>query len=541
MLTLNPFLTALTAGLVVATVGLLGYSIRTAVLCGLLFGLGTIAWPYATTFLRDTLAMAMVSVVLFGWALCRHGGRSLRLMGAGLIALGVVGGVLAKNTVVALGVGVGLALLLQELASLRRRRPTGKAILAMPVIVLLAGAFLAVQSGSGYLARYSLDYYRFLISHFMGGLNAGLVPAVLGPFVSPAKSVFFFSPPMLLGVAGALVGGPRSWRLRVPTIFGVLSLALAQALFYRDLWAGTVGWGLRYMLPAVPLFVMMSAPVVERLVEGGGWRRAAVYGLLGLGAVVQISATLVNWSYGYQALILRGLDPFLPTAAWDLRFLAIPAQVGGLLNPSAWDNVWLRISRQYPLLALAVPLAAACLAILLSAWLWRDTKSDNPSGRAWRTAGVAAALLLPLLPTAWVLRDDPAFGGDQPEFQAALQVIEDEVHSADLVVLDSYGTPLWSFLMNQWALPNRWYSLPFEIPNPEENCRGRVCPPSQVTVDLLASLVPSRGRLWYMASSESPDFGLHREEAWLETHAALEGAWDFPGPPTVVLRLYSSP
>jgi len=76
LLTLNLYLTALTGAVVFLTVVALGLGRRVGIWCALLFGLATMAWPYSSTFLRDSLAMTLTAIVFLGWAL-----RSLR--GAG--------------------------------------------------------------------------------------------------------------------------------------------------------------------------------------------------------------------------------------------------------------------------------------------------------------------------------------------------------------------------------------------------------------------------------------------------------------------------
>ena len=99
-----------------------------------------------------------------------------------------------------------------------------------------------------------------------------------------------------------------------------------QALFYREVWAGTFGWGLRYMLPALPLMAVLSAPIVEKALIGtkspAPWRSVVL--LVGVGIIIQASAVLVPWVKPYLAWQAAGLDPFQPQAAWDATFLAIP-------------------------------------------------------------------------------------------------------------------------------------------------------------------------------------------------------------------------
>ena len=70
---LNGFATATTAVLLLALVVLLGYSVGAAVCVALGFGLGTLAWPYATyDFSEPTAALFLVAGTTAIYAARRH-------------------------------------------------------------------------------------------------------------------------------------------------------------------------------------------------------------------------------------------------------------------------------------------------------------------------------------------------------------------------------------------------------------------------------------------------------------------------------------
>jgi len=68
-LTMNIYITALTGVVVFLTLCVQDYERKTAICCALLFGLGTMAGPFAKRYYRDTLAMLMVAIAFLGWAL----------------------------------------------------------------------------------------------------------------------------------------------------------------------------------------------------------------------------------------------------------------------------------------------------------------------------------------------------------------------------------------------------------------------------------------------------------------------------------------
>ena len=63
---LNAVVTALTGVLLARAVLVLYYSLRAAVLTGVIFGLGTIAWPYATHFFGEPVSALAIFGLLHG-------------------------------------------------------------------------------------------------------------------------------------------------------------------------------------------------------------------------------------------------------------------------------------------------------------------------------------------------------------------------------------------------------------------------------------------------------------------------------------------
>ena len=263
-LSLNLYLTALTGFVIFLTIHRLGFSDQTAGLGALLFGLGSMAWPYTGTFIRDTLAMFMGAVALLGWVrLVQPKSGESGLATAVLLGTGLLGGILAKNTMATLLVCfIVSGMILSGFIRVNGQfpRPQVKWFVVAAVAIALLAAFIP---GRGALARFGLEYYGFLIGYFWSQLTHGALISAAGPFFSPARSLFLFSPPLLL-----LAGLP--WcRARVhlsvalPGALFVVGLAAAQALFYAAAWAGTFGWGLRFMLPALPALALLTAPVIE--------------------------------------------------------------------------------------------------------------------------------------------------------------------------------------------------------------------------------------------------------------------------------------
>jgi hypothetical protein len=525
-LTLNLYVTAATAFVIYFTILCLGFGRASAWLTALAFGLGSMAWPYATTYFRDSLAMLMGSVAFLGWALLEGAANSShKTAGAGLTLAGALGGMLAKSTMAVLPVAFligAVALLL-----IRRGKANGRRwrVWAALVGVVVLAVALALLPASGPLARYSLPYYAFMARHFWGSLLGGAWVYALGPFVSPARSLFLFSPPLLM--LGLLPWARRrlAWSVALPMTIFVAGLALAQALFYRADWAGGFGWGLRFMLPALPSLFVLMAPVIETGLSNRKRITLGLFsGLLAVSALVQLSGAAVPWRAMFLEWQARGLAPYTAQAAWQVRFLVLPGQVSHLLQAANWDLAWMRVLRQGGVAGLAVP-AVSLLTLALAALGRRGPRPGGRPARIWLAAALLAATLSPIVMTQTVLRGDPALAGDRPAYRAWLAWSHTNLVPSDSVVVDGYASPLWTYMTNAWNLPVRWYTLSFRAPQ-----SGRVGPANQGDLDVLRVAGEQSERVWLVVSLDEPPDptsaaadrpGLGRPVAVIDGHPAV--------------------
>ena len=528
MMTLGVYVTALCALVIFFTITAGGFDSSAAALVTLLFGLGTMAWPYATTFFRDSLAMLLVAVALLGWVRLHRPDGRLQGWNLGLIALGLFGGMLAKSTAAAIVPAFGITWLIQGVIRLRSR-PIPRGTFAVLAVVAAAVAIIILLPSRGVWARYTLGYYEFLAGHFARGVNIATIGQVLGPFFSPAKSVFLFSPPLLLAVGSFATRRRWPWTVWGPVIGIALGLALGQALFYRQEWAGYFGWGPKFMLPALPGFALLAAPAVAACLQTTRrLRRAIPWAFLGVGAVVQLAGSWVPWRSAYDAWQAAGLNPYTLASAWSPRFLIIPGQVGRLLSPGRWSLAWTRLLPVSPgeacgLLVFGLGLAAA------GVWLiFRLLNGSGVSGKSLTAACLFVGLVAisPIVPTQWLVKDDPALGMDQPEFAMWLNWADGHVGSQDTVVVDSYASPLWAFMCNTWRLGTPWYSLPFRAPG--------VAPPAELDAAAQAVLseATSPGHVLWLVRVGEPE-NMQQAPAWLAGLPDAEPAAAFQGQLTV--------
>ncbi|MFV2044200.1 MAG: hypothetical protein ACC700_13335 [Anaerolineales bacterium] len=539
--TLNLYVTALTGLVVFYTVLQLGFRRNTAILSALSFGLATMAWPYAKTFYRDPLAALMVAIAFLGWVMLASQHSSKRRLAVLLMIVGVVGGMLTKHTatvfVPALALSSALLFLRGSVSVPLGRRAAVVCLLTLGAALLL---ILALPD-QGSFARYSMTYLNWIANRFAGNIRPALIAAFLGPFISPAKSIFIFAPVLILAPVAVVRFRKARSLLLLPAILTVILLPLAQALFHAEQWAGTLTWGLRFMLPAIPLMIVMSAALIDKLLYSHSIGGRLVLGvLLASSILIQLSGSIVSWYRPYPVWLERGLDPYLLGAEWDLRFSAVAVHLAELLNPASWDLAWLRIlpivKASFIFPAAIVAFVSACAIILVR--FSRDTASSRYGLRAALIVSAMAAVV-PIFPGLVQFREDPSAGGNRPEFSAAYRLLSEQVKVGDLVTIDAYGTPIWHFMMNNWTREVPWYSLPFEIPGSSEISESGGGLPSPTVLGLFGKMGTEFTRLWYVSTTDAPDSGLRREVSWLDNELELQARSVFKGQSAVEVSLYA--
>jgi hypothetical protein len=132
------------------------------------------------------------------------------------------------------------------------------------------------------------------------GVRENVAFGLWGMFLSPGKSVFLYSPPLLV----ALIGLPRALR-RWPQFLPAALLTVAPpVLVYARMifWSGDYAWGPRYLVFAVPVMLVPACLVVDDLLSAArSSKRLLAAGLLGTllvaGGCVQYLGNAFYWDH----------------------------------------------------------------------------------------------------------------------------------------------------------------------------------------------------------------------------------------------------
>jgi hypothetical protein len=263
-----------------------GASERAAFWLALLLGTCTILLIYARAPFSEAL-----QTLAFTWVADRCLALDEQLDGRRALGLGAALGLLVNTKLV-----YGLILPVPAIYFLiRYRRQAARlaacfALAALPFTALLAAALAHNVLKTGAL----LDSgYRIPEGVFSGDAYAGL----WGFFFSTGKSIFLYSPPLLLAPA-AWVAYARARRARAVLLGALAGVVILTDAKFRY-WHADYCWGPRLLVPLVPTLMLPLAPWIEGALRRG--RRAAralgVGALVGAGLWVQLLGGAFYWDH----------------------------------------------------------------------------------------------------------------------------------------------------------------------------------------------------------------------------------------------------
>lgn len=288
---LDPTLTALSVAVLVRFATDLGASGAAAVTLALTFGLATIAWPYSKWLWSEPAAALALLLALF-WtsqAIRRPGLRAPLLAG---LAFAVAVGTKLPTLVALPGFLGALLLPLREGAQPGWRGGLTRLAAFAAFPVALATALVAWnRSRFGHALETGYQALGAGASAFDWGSGEG----ILGLLLSSGKSVFLYSPPLVLGIAGLRRFSIRAPRESLLVLWLVASHVIIYGSFAR--WHGDACWGPRYL---VPITAPLLLPAISLLDLPSGRRRRALRAALALlviaGVTVQMAGLLMNYA-----------------------------------------------------------------------------------------------------------------------------------------------------------------------------------------------------------------------------------------------------
>jgi hypothetical protein len=301
-----------------ALVRRLGYRPGTALIMGGVYGLATLAMPYARTlFGEPTVALALLATLYGLWR--STGTRSVEWALAAGAALGLAICARAINAPL-----IALFALYLWLSSRDRR------LLA----IFLTTSLVCGLGGYAWYNTYRFGSPVATGYQFSLGENFSTPPWIgfYGLLFSPFRGLFWFSPILL----AAPFGIGRSWaRHRWETLVALCLSGFYILLFSAWwMWWGGFAWGPRFLLPVVPFILLLTAPLWE--LPRARW---VLWGLALISLSVQILAVSADFSLTETVLENTFGHPERSAAMVDPRWSPILLQARHLAQ-GFWDIAW---------------------------------------------------------------------------------------------------------------------------------------------------------------------------------------------------------
>lgn len=486
-------LIATTNGLIVFLAVQLGFSIRTGVVGGLLFGLSTMAWVYSKYYYRESLLVFLFVLSwvcfenIFSTETLTRKPKMLPVALAGLLILCILTKVMAISFIFAFFV-----LALAKVLTGRLRNKNIAPIFVTGILGILGIIiFLSFQKSTdeNIFYRYTGSFINDAWVRYKGMSYDHLWEAFLAPLFSPWKGIFIYSLPCLLAFFSLFEKKKPKYRdlfiLPGVTTTGFL---IIQGLAYNDMW-WTSNWSSRFLLPTIPLFIIAALPWIEATLQFRNKYRIFFLSTIAiLGSLIQLSAVLFH-SVTYDHLLLTQFQNEFPDRViWSIYEMPLWAQwklVGSQTQPA------LLLWRVFPINS-TLSVMFIVLGLSLLGWLFFLLKKEITVHVFslkifFGLVGITSLFFLFIN----ISSQDPFYYS--PRFQDLKTIcsrIRSGVKSSDVLIVKPYRGDAWFYFMNNDCTLNEWYSLPFSIDI------DRVPAARDLTVRLFDEVLVYSNRVW---------------------------------------------
>lgn len=429
---LNCLVASLIAGMIYLLLRALEFSDIVAVFVAISAGLGTNLWAYSQTLFREPLTAFFILAALLVLQWGRRSGVGPRLFSLCLAAVALF---LAYETKFSAGFAIP-AMVVFSLpdASFGRARVWRAAKLALAVIPLLVLGLLML-----------IDPLPPPLINLFAGFGHPLDylgEALRAYIISPGASIWATSPLTLMAIPGAIMLWRRGqWRLVAAISLFTAGYALGHALLTGPHWSGGLSWPPRFMLPLLPLLMVVTAPIVEKMLAHGGRRLTAIWALLLCYGIwiqfvgVSLSLNRYGESLPPESNGFAEWEPAL-TQPHYFRWVVLP----GRWRDLGFEFLWARA--QTPAWALSFALLAALTALAL-------LKVLRHPGQRWRHLSPLLAILVPpliLLNLESAYDKDPQTQSSQAALHEALDFLAANTRADDVLLLP--GDDYQNFILN---------------------------------------------------------------------------------------------
>lgn len=503
----------------------MGISIASGITGAMLYGLGTMAWPYTKTFLREPL----VGVLLLGSWLAYLAFKKRRgyVRGFWGIVLLVLLNVLVFVKV--FYITACFAYLIMFAMDFHDWKQPIRKEIKITFLSALMGIALYIfftwnVNATNVFYRFSGGLIRDGIYNLRFAPHAYFGEAILGALISPLKGIVFYSPVMILGLLSLLFNWRKKRELFILLVVVLGGLLLFQSLIQDVNW-WTPTWGSRFLLPVIPLFVVASLPLIEKMLRIVPVGKFVLGGLFFVSMCIQLPAVLFNSSlffaetYDYEPSIFSHL-------LWNFSQSPILLQ-WRLTKLLGYDLLIWRVFPYQPIWVISFVSVAFVLILISIRLLILGFKPFLvPAGFVIGNTLLSFSLTLVLVfGVLQIGKYDPFYRIQ--EYKPLCDKLRAKIQLNDLVIVYSYPGELWNYFSNMECGQGIWYSLPYIYYADPDRLEYRLA------VDLFTQIKSEdHSRLWFISQYDMEYLSAFEEAEFTLPHYRYleDGHFDAPVP-----------
>ena len=428
----NCVITALTAGIIFLILRAIGYGDSAAAIVAISAGLGTNLWAYSQTFFRDPLTsffiLAALLALQMGAARGSRGRALCYLLAVTMIFLAVS----TKFSALFAAPAVVIFALPDRLV--QRYPVLGTALVRLMMFAALVICILMLLAPFPPVARDLLLGF---------GIETEQLAAALRSYVlSPGASLWATSPLLLLALPGGVMLWRRGQKRLVASAWLLFAgYALGHATLTEAHWFGGLSWPPRFLLPVIPVLMLLTAPLVQELLSARvRWLRVIWVALLCYGLWIQFVGVSLSFERFGESLPpeAEGLAEWEPSMLQPryFRWVVLPGRWSDL----GYEFLWTRAN--LPIWGLSFAVFSAVVAAAIAHTL------RHPRHR-WRHLSLALVVLsvpLVLLNLMSAYDKDPQTQSGQRALRDALEFLAENARADEVLLLP--GNDYGDFILN---------------------------------------------------------------------------------------------